>query len=436
MNSFSIKTFGCKTNQYEGEALRELLISQGFEEVPEKADFFIVNACSVTAKAEKDWLKFSRKLKERSPESFLVLTGCFPPESAQLEELKKYFHLIMGFGERNYLPEFLKSKTRGYFKSNLTIFEPLSVKAHKEHTRAFLKVEDGCHLNCSYCIVPLLRGSHIRSKPMEMVKEEFLQLLEGGFYEVVLTGTHLGVYGLDYGLQLTDLVEELLNISHPFRLRLSSIEPQEVQDELLALMKNDLRIARHLHLPLQSGSASILKAMKRQYSPEDYLHQIEKARVYLPDMGISTDVIVGFPDEKEEDFEKTIRMLENLNLVKVHLFPFSPRPHTLANHLPQINQAIIKERMKQAQKAADRSLNRFASSFVGKTLEVLTEKKVGQFYEGYSSQYLKVRFPMLNKEKVVLDSGDEDKIEKKLGKVYKVIIKKNIGNYLEGVAQV
>lgn len=436
MNSFSIKTFGCKTNQYEGEALRELLISQGFEEVPEKADFFIVNACSVTAKAEKDWLKFSRKLKERSPESFLVLTGCFPPESAQLEELKKYFHLIMGFGERNYLPEFLKSKTRGYFKSNLTIFEPLSVKAHKEHTRAFLKVEDGCHLNCSYCIVPLLRGSHIRSKPMEMVKEEFLQLLEGGFYEVVLTGTHLGVYGLDYGLQLTDLVEELLNISHPFRLRLSSIEPQEVQDELLALMKNDLRIARHLHLPLQSGSASILKAMKRQYSPEDYLHQIDKARVYLPDMGISTDVIVGFPDEKEEDFEKTIRMLENLNLVKVHLFPFSPRPHTLANHLPQINQAIIKERMKQAQKAADRSLNRFASSFVGKTLEVLTEKKVGQFYEGYSSQYLKVRFPMLNKEKVVLDSGDEDKIEKKLGKVYKVIIKKNIGNYLEGVAQV
>lgn len=436
MNSFSIKTFGCKTNQYEGEALRELLISRGLEEVPEKADFFIVNACSVTAKAEKDWLKFSRKLKERNPESFLVLTGCFPPESAQLEELKKYFHLIMGFGERNYLPEFLKSKTRGYIKSNLTIFEPLSVKAHKEHTRAFLKVEDGCHLNCSYCIVPLLRGSHIRSKPMEMVKEEFLRLLEGGFYEVVLTGTHLGVYGLDYGLQLTDLVEELLNISHPFRLRLSSIEPQEVQDELLALMKNDLRIARHLHLPLQSGSASILKAMKRQYSPEDYLHQIEKARVYLPDMGISTDVIVGFPDEKEEDFEKTLLMLENLNLVKVHLFPFSPRPHTLANHLPQINQAIIKERMKQAQTAADRSLNRFASSFVGKTLEVLTEKKVGQFYEGYSSQYLKVRFPMLNKEKVVLDSGDEDKIEKKLGKVYKVIIKKNIGNYLEGVAQV
>ncbi len=436
MNSFSIKTFGCKTNQYEGEALRELLTSQGLEEVPEKADFFIVNACSVTAKAEKDWLKFSRKLKERSPESFLVLTGCFPPESTQLEELKKYFHLIMGFGERNYLPEFLKSKTRGYFKSNLTIFEPLSVKAHKEHTRAFLKVEDGCHLNCSYCIVPLLRGSHIRSKPMEMVKEEFLRLLEGGFYEVVLTGTHLGVYGLDYGLQLTDLVEELLNISYPFRLRLSSIEPQEVQDELLALMKNDLRIARHLHLPLQSGSASILKAMKRQYSPEDYLHQIEKARVYLPDMGISTDVIVGFPDEKEEDFEKTLLMLENLNLVKVHLFPFSPRPHTLANHLPQINQAIIKERMKQAQTAADRSLNRFASSFVGKTLEVLTEKKVGHFYEGYSSQYLKVRFPMLNKEKVVSDGGDEDKIEKKLGKVYKVIIKKNIGNYLEGVAQV
>ena len=435
MNSFSLKTFGCKTNQYEGEALRELLISQGLEEVPEKADFFIVNACSVTAKAEKEWIKFARKLKEENPGSLLVLTGCFPPDSAQLEELKKYFHLIIGFGERNNLPDLLKSETSGYFKSNLMVFEPLSVKAHKGHTRAFLKVEDGCHLNCSYCIVPLLRGSHIRSKPMEMVKEEFLRLLKGGFYEVVLTGTHLGAYGFDYGLKLTDLIKELLNMSYPFRLRLSSIEPQEVQDELLALMKNDLRIARHLHLPLQSGSVSILKAMKRQYTPEDYLNQVEKARFYLPDMGISTDVMVGFPGEKEEDFENTLWMLENLNLVKVHLFPFSPRPHTLANHLPQVNRVIIKERMKRAQTAADRSLSRFANSFVGKTVEVLTEKKVGQFYEGYSSQYFKVRLPMLNKEKVVLDSGDEDKIERKLGKVYKVIIEKIVGNYLEGVVK-
>ncbi len=270
---------------------------------------------------------------------------------------------------------------------------------------------------------------------MEIVKEEFLRLLKGGFYEVVLTGTHLSAYGLDYGLKLTDLIKKLLNISYPFRLRVSSIEPQEVQDELLALMKDDPRIARHLHLPMQSGSASILKAMKRQYTPEDYLNQVEKARFYLPDIGISTDVMVGFPGEKEEDFEKTLWMLENLNLVKVHLFPFSPRPHTLANHLPQINRVIIKERMKRAQTAADWSLNRYANSFVGKTVEVLTEKKVEQFYEGYSSQYLKVRFPRLNKEKALIDNGGEEERERKLGKIHKVIIEKITGNYLEGVVK-
>ncbi|MBT9175355.1 MAG: Threonylcarbamoyladenosine tRNA methylthiotransferase MtaB [candidate division WS2 bacterium] len=435
MKSFSLKTFGCKTNQYEGEALRELLILQGLEEVAEKADFFIINACSVTAKANKEWFKFARKLKEENPASFLVLTGCYPPQSAELEELKKYFHLIIGFGERNNLPGLLRSETVGYFESNLAVFEPLTVKAPKGHTRAFLKVEDGCHLSCSYCIVPLLRGSRIRSKPLDEVKEEFLRLLQNGFYEVVLTGTHLGAYGFDYRLKLTDLINELLDINHLFRLRLSSIEPQEVSGELLELMKNDSRIARHLHLPMQSGSPSILKAMRRLYTPEDYLRLVEKARTYLPDIGISTDIIVGFPGEKEDDFVSTLWMLDSINFVKVHLFPFSPRPHTLANNLPQVNRAIIKERMKLAQVKAEESLNRYADNFVGKILEVLTEKKAGQFYEGYSSQYLKVHFLVLNKEEGVLNDSDEYERERNLGEVYKVIIAKVTGNYLEGVVK-
>lgn len=394
---FFLKTFGCKTNQYEGEAIRELLLSEGFYESAEnQADIFILNACSVTSKAEKEWLKYAKKVKSDHKEVFMVLTGCYPPPP-DLE----LFNLVVGFGRRKELPQLLLNKAHGHKKSDLRYFEELKVNNHKGHTRAFLKIQEGCDLLCSYCIVPLLRGSRIRSRPIPSVFEELINLLEQGFYEVVLTGIHLGSYGKDIDSNLSNLLEELLSLPKPFRLRISSIEPQEVDERLLKIIKSDERVARHLHLPLQSGSSKILQAMGRPYNQEEYLQKIGEIRTLFPEIGISTDLMIGFPGETEEDFLESIKVLENVDFVKVHLFPFSPRPHTVASRLSGVEAKVVKERMTRAADAAKASFTSYAYQMLGKTLSVLAERKNGEYLTGYSSEYLKVKFLTKNNPKVL-----------------------------------
>ncbi len=388
LNTFFIKTFGCKTNQYEGEAIRELLLKEGFIEAGEdRADTYIVNACSVTEKAEKEWTRYAHKIRSSYNNGFFVLTGCYPtPPDREL------FNLTVGFGRRKELPELLKERVEGYKKSDLRHFEDLSIEDHKGHTRAFLKIQEGCDLCCTYCIVPTLRGSRIRSKPVSGVIEEFSNLLKHGFYEIVLTGTHLGAYGKDLSLNLVTLLEEILTIEQPFRLRLSSLEPLEAEEELIKIIERDSRLAKHLHLPLQSGSTKVLKAMGRPYNREEFLEKIEMIRSRISGIGISTDIMIGFPQEEEEDFFYTLDAIKRASFVKVHLFPFSPRPHTPASKLPRIKPDIIKERMERAQKMAHSSFLSFASTKIGQTLEVLAEKKRGDCLTGYSSEYIKVKF--------------------------------------------
>jgi threonylcarbamoyladenosine tRNA methylthiotransferase MtaB len=306
VNKFFIKTYGCKVNQYDSQVLREGLLEKRYVETGdiEEADLAIINSCTVTAKADKECRQMVRKLAGIKPSMEIFVTGCYAKRAEkELKEISKNVKLLAQ-------EQLIKT-----------------VKDLRGHSRAFVKLQDGCDAFCSYCVVPYVRP-RLESKPLEQAMEEIGSLADRGYKEVVLCGIRLGKYG--YGLEV--LLQKLLKIKKDFRVRLSSLEVLELTDNLLELMSlNRGRICGHLHIPLQSGSDKILKMMNRPYLSNDFLEKVSVIRSKIPDIALTTDIIAGFPGETDKDFDETISMINESKFSRLHVFGYSPRPGTRAS---------------------------------------------------------------------------------------------------------
>ncbi|MHC4942938.1 MAG: MiaB/RimO family radical SAM methylthiotransferase [Planctomycetota bacterium] len=367
MERFYLKSFGCKVNQYDGQNLRERLVRAGYEETaaPEEADLLVVNFCVVTGRSASRCLRTLKNISRRQPEARLLVSGCLSPgDQARVRDAFPSAALLAKGAPPQGLEDLLIGND----------FDEAWGEVHglQGHTRAFVKVQDGCNLKCSYCILPSIRGEE-RSRPLADVLEETGRLLEAGYREIVLCGIRLGGYRSE-NIRLDGLVEILLREHRgSFRMRLSSLNPAEVTPRLLETVAGDSRVARHFHLPLQSGDREVLKGMRRPYSPSQFFKKVEALREVLDEPALSTDLMVGFPGEDEQAFENSLKALEEVRAARVHVFPFSPREGTEAALLPRIPDRIKTDRVQRAQRAAARLKEAFDRSFLGQERKVLVE---------------------------------------------------------------
>jgi threonylcarbamoyladenosine tRNA methylthiotransferase MtaB len=382
---------GCKLNQNEMETLARELVSKGHTVVPEpeSADAIVLNTCTVTQVAARKSRQLARRLHRANQKAEIVLTGCFtemsPDEAANLPGVRR----VIGNRSKEQLPELLGPDA----EASATMDDGLEDGIPHLRTRALVKIQDGCDNHCTYCIVRIARGSQ-RSRRQQDIIEEINTRLEAGYQEVVLTGVHIGAYGRDQGqmgqTDLWSLVESILHQTDLPRLRLSSIEPWDISIENLALWQ-DQRLCRHLHLPLQSGSDSVLSRMGRRYTVGEFARFVEVARQSIPDTAITTDLIAGFPGETEQEFQETMDFVETAQFSRIHVFPFSSRAGTLAAHFPnQIDPQTKQERAQRLAEIGRHSETTFRSRFVGRTLEVLWETQKGQDWQGLTDNYVRV----------------------------------------------
>lgn len=379
--TFATVTFGCKVNQYESQAVREGLIRLGFVPVddPESAaDVYVVNTCTVTEAAAREGLRSVRRLVRRRPGALIVATGCAADSNpADFPEGVPVF----GNGRKNEIAEFVAERL-GFKRPAAGTTEALRVSAFAGHTRAFLKIQDGCDLRCSFCIIPRVRGPS-RVRPAAEALEEARVLVAHGYREIVLTGVHLG----GYGRALPALVREMVRIPGLGRVRLSSIEANEVEEGLIDLMATEPRLCPHLHLPLQSGDDAVLRAMRRRYNSSQFRRTADRVRARVADPSFTTDVIAGFPTETEEAFERTLELCRSIGFSRVHAFPYSHRAGTDASNLPDLPVAIKRDRIGRLETQAQQEAEKICRGFVGREVEVLVETA----NRGYTERYLQAQ---------------------------------------------
>lgn len=400
MKRVAISTLGCKTNQFESAAMIEQLKAAGYRIVPftEPSDIYIVNSCTVTARTDAETRRLIRRARRLNPASRIVATGCYaqvaPGELEKMPELD----CVLGNREKQHISALLESS--GHSVSDIAAIseaEPLKLTSFAEHTRAFLQVQNGCNSFCAYCIVPYARGRSRSVRPADIL-QGVRDLAANGFKEVVLTGIHLGAYGLDLPspTTLTALVGQIVAESIMPRLRIGSVEPNEVSDELLNLMSTSKGICPHLHLPLQSGSDSVLSRMGRPYTAGLFRSLIGKISTVMPDAFIGADVIAGFPGETEKEFTETVELCEELPFSDLHVFPYSSRSGTRAAGMPgHLSSQVVTERAARLRGIAKRKKAEFLERFVGKEIEVLVQghnDKSGAC-RGLSRNYIPVSFP-------------------------------------------
>ena len=399
-------TLGCRVNQYETEAMIDLFIDSGFEIVDysKSASVYIINSCTVTNEAARKTRQIARRAKRANPDSLVGIVGCytqaFPDEVKSIDEID----FIMGSSGKsqivNKVSELLagaevEAEIMDY--KELNNYEDLEVKRLTNTTRANVKIEDGCNQFCSYCIIPYARGP-VRSRSEKSVVDEVQNLCSQGVKEIILTGTHLGAYGFDRKNKdaLADLIEKLLDISDIKRIRLSSIEGTEISDKLIALIAEEERVCPHLHLPLQSGSNRILKAMNRPYLREDFIETVEKIRKLVPDIAVTTDIIVGFPGEDDESFFETVEAVKEVEFSKIHVFPFSVREGTKAAEMKNKLQGdIISGYSKKLRDINEDLMLKYQKKFINKVREVMVEEERDHrtgMLTGFTGNYLKVLF--------------------------------------------
>ena len=391
-----VYTLGCKVNTYESEYIMLKLIEAGYDVVnnlDEESDVYIINTCTVTNTADIKSRKIINRIKRNNPNACIVALGCYV-EDHPSDDLG--IDIYIGNKDKSKIVELLDL----YFTNKEPIrrvgldkdsFEDMYITDFKNRCRAFVKVQDGCENFCSYCIIPYVRGK-CRSKDLNTVVSEVTALVNKGFKEIVLTGIHTGHYGVDLDTSFADLLNALVKINGLKRLRISSIEITELTDEVLDIIKNNKVIVDHLHIPLQAGSDKILKLMNRKYDLEYFENKLKEIRKIRPNISITTDIIVGFPNENEEDFNETIENSKKFGFSKIHVFPYSDRKGTVASTMDgHIDGNIKKERARRLLEVSHELEREYANKFIDKTLEVLFEEVKDGVSIGHTSNYLKVK---------------------------------------------
>lgn len=396
--SFSIETFGCKVNTYDTGLLQSRLAKAGYLQTSSEPKIHILNTCAVTAEATKEAVRRIRKLKAKNPFCTVVVTGCAAQVDTDHFRNLPGADLVIANSQKGQLEEILKKHFRGelterVFHSNIFKKEDLEEGGGLEsrHTRAFLKIQDGCNSFCTYCVIPFARGKS-RSIPISDLVKRVRELEAAGIQEVTLTGVHIGDYE-DNLLVLEDLVEALLANTKMPRFRLSSLEPIELTDRLLSLYETSKRLCPHFHMSIQSAETGVLKNMKRKYTEEDVESALLKISQRVPEAFVGMDVIAGFPEESDDQFESTYRRLEKLPWTRLHVFPYSQRPGTKATQMPQVNSQTIAVRSKRLREL---SLERFvqqASKQIGTTKKVLLLRNAKGATQGLSRDYWHVTAP-------------------------------------------
>ena len=390
-----VVSLGCKVNSYEASAIKEQLFSL----YPFK-DITLINTCSVTSVADQKSRQIIRRERKKNPEAILVVMGCYSQNNADYVLNECGADIVIGTSKRSEIPALieqflLNNKKVKNIDPNTRHFsyESFSSFAVPDATRAYIKIEDGCNNFCSYCTIPYTRGVS-RSRPKKEIIDEIKALINKGYLEFVLTGIHTAHYGIDSKeCKFSDLVEEILQIPGLYRLRISSIEESEIDQKLISLFTKYNNLAHHLHMPLQSGSATVLKRMRRKYQTADFFKKVAELRDVCPDIAITTDVIVGFPGETEEEFNETVSFIKKIDFAEVHVFPFSPRPGTDAAKMDhQISPEVKQQRVQVLLDLSKQQQEKFRNRFLGYEMEVILEERNKQtnLMSGFTSNYIKL----------------------------------------------
>ena len=430
MKKVAFYTLGCKVNQYETEAMLELFEKEGYEkaETEDYADVYVINTCTVTHMSDRKSRQYIRRMKKKNPDAIIAVVGCYsqvsPEEILSIDEVNH----VMGTNDRKKIVEEVKKIDASRKVS--TVDDIMKVKAFEEieinktngKTRAFMKIQDGCDRYCSYCIIPYARG-RVRSRDLESIVKEVENLASNGYKEVVLTGIHVASYGKDIkdsDIKLLDVIKQINDIEGIERIRLSSVEPILFTDEFVEAVSTMDKVCPHYHLSLQSGCDETLKRMKRRYTTEEYKAIVDRLRAAIPNVSITTDVIVGFPGETNEEFDKTYEFLKDIELTHMHVFKYSPRKGTPAATMEnQVDPSTKHDRSEKLLQLNEENFNKFGQKMLDKEFNVLFEQKVGDNkYEGLTENYVKV-----------IVESDNDISEQ----ILKVKIKDVKNEFLEGI---
>ena len=432
----SFYTLGCKVNQYETNAMEQQFIKNNYEivENTQKADIYVINTCTVTNMAERKSRQMLRRVKEINPSAVLVVCGCYAQVAKnELEQIPE-IDIILGINEKNEIVQivenYMEKMAEQDKRSQEAEIDDVSKQkefldfgdvTYTEKNRAVVKVQDGCNMFCSYCIIPYARG-RIRSRKIESVVSEIEKIAKEEIKEVVITGIHVASYGKDFDnentskkIRLIDLLEAINKIDGIDRIRLSSLEPTIVDEEFATRLSKLDKICDHFHLSLQSGCDETLKRMNRKYTTQIYRDAVATLRKYYPEASFTTDVIVGFPGETDEEFAKTYEFLKEIDFYRLHVFKYSPRRGTVAEKMPnQIDGNKKEERSNKLIELSNSTENKHNQSYIGKTVKVLFEEFEDGFFKGHTTNYMMVKV-----------AGEEEQSDKFVNKILNVKIKEN-----------
>ena len=387
-----VETLGCKVNAYESELIKEMFLNNKDEIIDDKtlADIIVINTCTVTNQADSKGRKLIRQARRDNENAILIVCGCMTQNH---EDIDIDADIILGNKDKSkildLIDEFKKNKKqiRLFYDLRNVSFEDMKITHFEHKTRGFVKIQDGCNNFCTYCIIPFVRGN-IRSKNIDVAYDEIKCLVGNGYQEIVLTGIHTGSYGVGENFDLVDLIRKISTLDGLKRIRISSIEITELNDKFMEEFKNNLKICSHLHVPIQSGSDYVLKNMNRKYDIAYFKERTSLIKSLRDDVNLTTDLIVGFPEETDEDFNTTKQNLIDIGFSKIHTFPYSIRRGTKASMMKQVNDTVKKNRTHEILELSDRLENAYYQKYIGKTVSVLVEDN----YSGFTSNYIKVHF--------------------------------------------
>lgn len=412
MKTVAFTTLGCRVNQYDTDAMKGLFLQKNYKAVDfdEVADIYVINTCSVTNMGEKKSRQLIRKAKRQNNDAYIIVTGCYAQLAPDAIAAIEGVNLVIGTNNRAKIVELVEQLETTEKEINAvrnimeeSNFEEMPLFGNEsDKARAFMKIQEGCNNYCSFCIIPYTRGK-LKSRKIDDIVSEAKRLVAHGFHEIVLTGIHLGNYGVELPGRptLADVVKALLEIPELHRIRFGSIESVEVSDELIELMATNKRVCSHLHLPLQAGSDHILKLMRRHYTLQEYKDLIKDLRKRIPDLSITTDIIAGFPQESDDDFEETLRTIREIGFTHIHAFPYSIREGTPAATMPdQVPEAVKKTRIALLNNLSQSGYEAYAKSRIGKAGDILIEKEEDGYYIGLTNEYIHGKYKSNGKHSI------------------------------------